>query len=117
MTNAETLYTARDAARFLQLHPQTVRGLARRGRLKHRRLGRAFLFTQADLDMYLQPQTEIPPAILSPAEAPRVPPAPAVTPLRCRVLDRHARLAAGLKAGLSRVLCFVSLREWKEGQA
>lgn len=48
-----TLYDTLEAAILLHVGSDTVRQLARTGRLSHRRLGRKFLFSPADINSYL----------------------------------------------------------------
>src|SRR5713101_830009 len=46
------LYTADDVARLLNVHVKTVRRYVRDGRLKARRIGKAYRIARADLDAF-----------------------------------------------------------------
>jgi len=45
----EALLSLKEAARFLKLHPNTVRALAKAGRIPAAKLGRGWRFIEADL--------------------------------------------------------------------
>jgi len=46
----EPVWDCNDAARFLRLHPKTVKRMARLGLIPARRLGRRWFFRPSDLD-------------------------------------------------------------------
>ena len=47
------LYTLKEAAEFLRLHPRTVREYVRRGELKGRIIGGRYRFRREDLDAFV----------------------------------------------------------------
>ena len=49
----EPVWSCTDAARFLRLHPKTVKRLARLGQIPGRRVGRRWFFRPSDLDAML----------------------------------------------------------------
>ena len=50
----EPVWSCTDAARFLRLHPKTVKRLARLGQIPGRRVGRRWFFRPSDLDAMLR---------------------------------------------------------------
>lgn len=50
----EPVWDCTDAARFLRLHPKTVKRMARRGQIPGRQLGRRWYFRPSDLDALLR---------------------------------------------------------------
>ena len=62
MLKTERPMTVREAAEYLQYHPEYVRDLARRGELKGSRTGRSgrgtWRFTKEDLDAFSSPRVE-----------------------------------------------------------
>jgi excisionase family DNA binding protein len=54
MTTGERLFTLKEAAEFLRLHPRTVREYVRRGELKGRLIGARWRFRRQDLDSFVE---------------------------------------------------------------
>ena len=50
----EPVWDCVQAARFLRLHPKTVKRMARNGQIPGRRLGRRWYFRPSDLDALLR---------------------------------------------------------------
>lgn len=50
----EPVWNCAEAARFLRLHPKTVKRLARLGQIPGCRLGRRWFFRPSDLDAFLR---------------------------------------------------------------
>ena len=50
----ETVWNCTEAARFLRLHPKTVKRMARLGQIPGYRLGRRWFFRPSDLDAMLR---------------------------------------------------------------
>jgi len=50
----EPVWNCAEAARFLRLHPKTVKRMARLGQIPGRRLGRRWFFRPSDLDALLR---------------------------------------------------------------
>ena len=50
----EPVWDCIEAARFLRLHPKTVKRMARNGQIPGRRLGRRWYFRPSDLDALLR---------------------------------------------------------------
>lgn len=50
----EPVWDCTDAARFLRLHPKTVKRMARRGQIPGCRLGRRWFFRPSELDELLR---------------------------------------------------------------
>jgi excisionase family DNA binding protein len=50
----EPVWNCAEAARFLRLHPKTVKRLARQGQIPGRQLGRRWFFRPSDLDAILR---------------------------------------------------------------
>jgi excisionase family DNA binding protein len=50
----EPVWDCIEAARFLRLHPKTVKRMARTGQIPGRRLGRRWYFRPSDLDALLR---------------------------------------------------------------
>jgi excisionase family DNA binding protein len=50
----EPVWNCIEAARFLRLHPKTVKRMARQGQIPGRRLGRRWFFRPSDLDAMLR---------------------------------------------------------------
>jgi excisionase family DNA binding protein len=50
----EPVWDCTEAARFLRLHPKTVKRMARRGQIPGCRLGRRWYFRPSDLDVLLR---------------------------------------------------------------
>ena len=50
----EPVWDCIEAARFLRLHPKTVKRMARRGQIPGRQLGRRWYFRPSDLDALLR---------------------------------------------------------------
>lgn len=50
----EPVWNCTDAARFLRLHPKTVKRLARLGQIPGRQVGRRWFFRPSDLDAMLR---------------------------------------------------------------
>jgi excisionase family DNA binding protein len=50
----EQIWDCNEAARFLRLHPKTVKRMARKGQLPGCRLGRRWYFRPSDLDALLR---------------------------------------------------------------
>ena len=51
---AEPVWDCIDAAKFLRLHPKTVKRMARNGQIPGRRLGRRWYFRPSELDEFLR---------------------------------------------------------------
>lgn len=50
----EPVWNCTEAARFLRLHPKTVKRMARLGQIPGRQLGRRWFFRPSDLDALLR---------------------------------------------------------------
>ncbi len=53
-SNPEPVWDCTEAARFLRLHPKTVKRMARRGQIPGCQLGRRWCFRPSDLDALLR---------------------------------------------------------------
>jgi excisionase family DNA binding protein len=53
-SSPEPVWDCTEAARFLRLHPKTVKRMARRGQIPGCRLGRRWYFRPSDLDALLR---------------------------------------------------------------
>lgn len=60
MSSTTPLLTADDVAHQLHMNPATVRALARDGQIRASFVGRRWLFTQDDVDAYLDEQSNRP---------------------------------------------------------
>src|SRR4029077_16927674 len=54
VSTPEPVWNCTEAARFLRLHPKTVKRMARRGQIPGCRLGRRWYFRPSDLDAMLR---------------------------------------------------------------
>ena len=56
--NTDPLWTVEDVARYLRLEPETVRNLAREGKLPAIKIGRIWRFRKSSLDQILKEKIE-----------------------------------------------------------